>query len=368
MSRSLTRFQAAILGLVVLCGTALGGWAVFRIGTRQGFFAETYELRAGVHQAHGLARGTPVRVRGIDAGQVVGLELPAADDPSGKVYARLRIDRKFQPLVPADSKAHVLSEGVLGGRLINIEPGKQRGSALNDGDEIEVIEARELADIMHEATQTLREIRDSNGTLAKLVKTDEAHQEMMQLVKDTRAMIKKGEETFATGQEVLREGKETLSTLKQDAEAIKRLPIIRGYVEDTLALLYRPDQNSDRRIYASDDLFEPGSAVLTEAGKAHLSNLAPWLESTKVKGSEVVVVSYANPASPDLPGPAAQALTQKRSEAVAAFLRDHLKAHKLSWMSSRDIHLIGMGQNPPPVPEKEPLAPDRTEVVVFTPR
>src|SRR5262245_13537769 len=356
-----------ILGVVVLLGTAAGAWAVFKIGGRQGIFAETYELRAGFAEANGLDRGTPVRVRGIDAGQVVAVELPPADDPQGKVFVRLRLDRKFQGLVPTDSKAQVLNEGMLGGKLINIIPGKAPGR-LNNGEEIAVAETRDLADLMTEAGQTLRDIRDSQGTLAKLLKSDEAHREVVKLVQDTQQMVKKGQDTFDQSQQVVKEGKEALATLKQDAEAIKRLPIIRGYVEDINALLYRPDQNSDRRIYATEHLFEPGQATLSEVGRTHLTNLASWLEAGKTKGSEVVIVSYSDANSPELPSAAAQTLTQKQSEAVLAFLHDSVKAHRTGWVSSRKLVAVGMGHNPPPVPEREAMSPNRTEIVVFSPR
>jgi phospholipid/cholesterol/gamma-HCH transport system substrate-binding protein len=173
---------------------------------------------------------------------------------------------------------------------------------------------------------------------------------------------------FQQSQEALREGRETLAAVKQDAEAIKRLPLIRGYVEDANAIIFRPDQSCDRRAYATDDLFEPNRSVLSESGKAHLNNLAPWLESNKASGTDMVVVSYADPASLDINGAAAQLLTQKQSEAVAAYLRDVLRAHRISWMSSRKITSLGMGTYPPPLPEKDILAPGRTEILVFSPR
>lgn len=368
MTRSLSRMQMALLALVVCAGVAVGGWAVHRIGARQGLFADTYELRAGFQQAHGLDRGTPVRVRGVEAGQVIAVELPPLDDPDGKVVVRLRLRKQFQPLIPADSKAVVMNEGVLGGRLINIVPGKQRGTSLADGEAIAVVEAPELTDVMQEATQTLREIRDSNGTIAKLVKSDEAHKEMLKLVQDTQQLVKKGQETFDEGQQAIKEGKETLAALKQDAEAIKRLPLIRGYVEDPNVIIYRPDQDCDKRPYAAIHLFEPGRAILTEEGKAHLSALAPWLEAGKVKGSELVVVSYADPASTELSSGAAHTLTLRRSEVVVNFLKDTMKAHKTGWLSSRNVTALGMGHNPPPVPDKEPHTPERTEVLLFTPR
>ncbi len=364
MSRSLSRMQAAVLGLVVMSGVAMGGWSVFKIGNRQGLFAETFELRAGFADAHGIDRGTPVRVRGIDAGQVVGIELPPEDQPDAKIFVRLRLDQKFQALIPSDSHVCVMNEGVLGGKLINVEPGKETGR-LQTGDEIAVVESQDLTSVMQ---QTLQEFRDSTGTLSKLLKSDEAHKEMVALAQETRDMVRDGRETIQHSQETLREIKDTFAAVKQDAEAIKRLPLLRGYVQDNVALLYRPEQSCDSRSYASEDLFEPGKAVLSESGKGHLNNLAPWFEAGKAKGSDVVVVSYADPNSPDLTSAAAQTLTQRRSEAVVAYLRDSQKVHRLSFWSSRPTSAIGMGTASPPEPEKEPAPPNRTEILVFSPR
>jgi outer membrane protein OmpA-like peptidoglycan-associated protein len=357
--------QAAVLGLVVTCGVALGGWSVFKIGSRQGLFAETFELRAGFNEAHGIDRGTPVRVRGIDAGQVVAVELPAADHPEGKIFVRLRLDKKFQGLIPSDSHVSVLNEGVLGGRLIDIEPGKEATARVQNGDEIAVVESQDLTAIMQ---QTLQEFRDSNGTLSKLLKSDEAHKELVGLAKDAREMVQQAKETIRQSQDTMREIKEAVEAVKQDAEAIKRLPILRNYVQDNIALLYRPDQSCDSRTYAADDLFEPGTAVLSESGKGHMNNLRPWFDGGKAKGSDVVVVSYADPNSSDLTGATAQALTQRRSEAVVAYLRGKDKAHRMNWFSSRPITAVGMGMSPPPEAPHEPQSPNRTEILVFCPR
>ena len=106
MTRSLTRPQALLLGLVVLAGLGLGGWALFHIGERQRLWTETVELRAAFSSANGVDKGTPVRVRGVEAGQVVAVDLPVENNPDGKVFLRLQIDKKFLPLlVPMPARA-----------------------------------------------------------------------------------------------------------------------------------------------------------------------------------------------------------------------------------------------------------------------
>jgi hypothetical protein len=99
-----------------------------------------------------------------------------------------------------------------------------------------------------------------------------------------------------------------------------------------------------------------------------LSNLASWFAAGKVKGSDVVIVSYVDPNSSAIMGAAAQTLTQRQSEAVLEFLRETQKVQRMGWLSSRPITALGMGASLPPVPEKEPLPPNRVEILVFCPR
>jgi hypothetical protein len=97
-----------------------------------------------------------------------------------------------------------------------------------------------------------------------------------------------------------------------------------------------------------------------------LDELAPWLEGLKHKGSEVVVVAYADPktANPTT----AQTVTRKQSEAVCDYLKSHHAIQKMGWFTSRKVVALGLGANPPLEPEKERLPADRVEVLVFVPQ
>ena len=44
------------------------------------------------------------------------------------------------------------------------------------------------------------------------------------------------------------------------------------------------------------DLFEPGTAMLTDRGRAHLTNAATWLKGVKDSKAEVVVAAFCDPA------------------------------------------------------------------------
>jgi phospholipid/cholesterol/gamma-HCH transport system substrate-binding protein len=352
VSRTLTRWQAILLGAVVLAGVALGGWGLFQVGDRQQLWADTFTLRVGFTKVQGVGVGTPVRVRGLEAGVVTAVDLPAADRPDEPLTLRLRLDRKFRPLVFADAAATIVQEGMIGAKVIEIDPGRRETGGVEDGARIAARQAPELADLLVQTQGMLAEVRDGQGTIGKLVKDDRAYAEVVSALKETRKLMERSQDAA--------------QSIKQDADAIKRLPVVRSYVEDRTALLVRPALDRPRQWVYAVDLFEPGRAVLTDAGRDKLNELAGWLNGLKPKGSDVVVASYADPKT--VPSAAAAlALTQTRSEIVVTYLKDNHKVHKLGWFRTRDVRPIGLGTDPPPDNETG-LPAARVEVIVFVPQ
>lgn len=349
MSRSLSRIQAVLLGLVVLLGLGLAGVGLFGIGSQQRLWGSSFEVYTGFPNARGVEEGTRVRVQGKDAGEVVSVEL--AEDPGQNVRLKLRLGSEFSRRLRADATAQILSEGLIGGRIIEIDPG-QATDLLQPGALIGTRSSPELTDVLQHVNRTLEDIRGGEGTVGKLIKDEEAYAQLLILLQQ--------------GQVLLQQGQETMASIKQDADALRRLPLVRSYVEDPHALLVRPRYERNRQVFAEGELFEPGRAVLTSTGKQKLDAAAPWLEGLKHNGSEVVVVAYADPKTsrPDL----ARTLTQQQSEAVCTYLKDRHSAHKLGWWSTRKVTSLGCGTNPPPLPEAMPLPPARIEVVVFVPQ
>lgn len=76
-----------------------------------------YPLHAGFHRTDGLTEGAPVRLAGIDVGTVGGLELR----PGFLAQVTLRLDNGIR--VPSDSAAVIHTDGLFGGKYVEIEPG-----------------------------------------------------------------------------------------------------------------------------------------------------------------------------------------------------------------------------------------------------
>src|SRR5205823_6097705 len=123
----------------------------------------------------------------------------------------------------------------------------------------------ELTAVLEQAKGTLQDIRAGEGTLGKLVKNNEVYAEALTSLQDMRKMV---------------------ASVKQNADAIKSLPIIRNYVIDMDKELVRPDCKRVRWCLAEYLVFEPGTAVLTAKGKKYLDEASEWLNTFKDKGTE----------------------------------------------------------------------------------
>jgi phospholipid/cholesterol/gamma-HCH transport system substrate-binding protein len=343
MSRSLSRLQAILLGLVVLVGLSLASVGVFAVGKGQWLWSDTFPVTVGFGRIRGVEAGTEVRVQGVKAGVVEAIVPPAT--PGGDVILRLKLSGQVRNLIRSDASVQIVSEGMIGGKVLEIDPGTPSASPVADNAQLASRPTPEITDVLGQVNTALDDIRQGQGTLGKLLKDPQAYSELLALIQQSKG---------------------TMASFQQDADAIKSMPIVRNYVEDADALLIRPNCERNRCCYAETDLFEPGRAVLTADGRRLLDEVGPWLGAFKQKGSEVVVVSYAD--AKQVQGSAARTLTKMQSEAVCEYLKGRYSVQKLGWFTSRKVAALGLGTSPPPVPEKEPLPPARVEIMVFVPQ
>lgn len=104
------------VGIFVIFGIA--GFLTFLfLLTDPGTFRGRYTILTHVNDAGGVRNGDPVRLRGINIGRVIGSQL----DGTG-VLITLEIEGEWR--IPAGSRTELSSEGVLGGMVVSILPGR----------------------------------------------------------------------------------------------------------------------------------------------------------------------------------------------------------------------------------------------------
>src|SRR5262249_41394979 len=123
----------------------------------------------------------------------------------------------------------------------------------------------------------------------------------------------------------LHDVRQMVSSVKQNADAIKALPVVRNYVVDAHKELIRPECTRYRKWFPEAKLFEPGRAVLTADGKKALDDIAGWINEQKDPSQDVVVAAFADDKlNPEF----ALTLTQKQAAAVLDYLKRSHRIHR----------------------------------------
>jgi phospholipid/cholesterol/gamma-HCH transport system substrate-binding protein len=104
-----------IIGALVLC--VAGIFVIYAFTTTEASTPRGYEILARFDRADGLKRGSDVTLSGIKVGTVTSLEL----DREFNAVVRMSIRRDVK--LPADTFARIVSESLLGGMVILLEPG-----------------------------------------------------------------------------------------------------------------------------------------------------------------------------------------------------------------------------------------------------
>lgn len=114
-----------VLGAIFLVHTSRGGVGALDDGIR---------LSAVYQSVDGVAEGTDILLGGIPVGKVTRVDYV----PSGH-RARLTLWIRDDVALPADSVAMIVSQGMLGGKYIKLEPGGDMRT-LQDGDQFDYVQ------------------------------------------------------------------------------------------------------------------------------------------------------------------------------------------------------------------------------------
>jgi len=146
--------RLALVGAFVMGGLLLFAVGLFMIGDRRLLFSEQFEIEADFGNVAGVEIGTGVRLSGLPAGEVIGIEIPKA--PGGRFVVRMRVREELRALVRTDSEAAILSDGLLGSAFIQLRAGSEVAPLIADGGELRGVDVVAIADLIAEARETFR--------------------------------------------------------------------------------------------------------------------------------------------------------------------------------------------------------------------
>jgi phospholipid/cholesterol/gamma-HCH transport system substrate-binding protein len=370
MRRNINPWRVAANIGFALAVLALAGFGIYQVAGRHWRVQPTFHIRAEFAAIGGVEAGHRVRIQGIDAGVVERVVPPG--EPGRPVELVLRIDERLRPLVRSDAVARIISEGLVGAKVVELVPGRPDAPLVAEMDRIGSERPIELADVLKRASGSLERletmtrsaeqglaevnaiagsIRRGEGSLGKLVRDETAYRDLVAL--------------SHRGERALEALEENLAALKQ-TWPLSRYFNRRAYL-DRERVLYQPGSARNSRSFAADELFEPDRSVLTPVGRTRLDEVARWCKQSSHSGTQVVIAAFTDD---DRDQDLAEILTQEQADAVRNYLTTKHSIQSAGWFKRRKIAAVGFGSHAPrtleTVPSDQPAR--RVDIILFTPQ
>src|SRR5688572_3735009 len=149
-------FEKSAMGAFVIGGFVLFGVGLFLIGDRRMLFSDSGEYYSEFAQVSSLEVGAMVRVAGMNAGEVLEVQVPTA--PEGKFRVKFSIVEKLHPIVRSDSVASLQTDGLLGNKYLLVSSGTSLSGTAPAGSTIPSKEPFEISDLLNQIRQTVSTI------------------------------------------------------------------------------------------------------------------------------------------------------------------------------------------------------------------
>ena len=156
----------------------IAAWAGIRFLKGFDIFSRNAVYYASYDQVNGVESASPIMMRGVKIGTVTGISF----DPqrSDNVVLQFTIRRQFR--IPTDSEAKIFSNGLMGGKAIEIIYG-QSDTYLEKGDTLRSIRERDLMDVAgseldffkQELSRVVNDLSRTLGNVNRLLEANAAN-------------------------------------------------------------------------------------------------------------------------------------------------------------------------------------------------
>ena len=231
------------VGILTLAALFLIMVAIFYVTGAGGFLRAKYQLRTYLPEVEELTLGAPVRLDGVEVGNVDGIRItpsvPAGQkvDRARNVEVIMRIDQRFKDNITTESRASLVTEGFLGNRYVEITRG-YTGTPIPTNGEVQgeqeiaikdVVQrgadlVQNLGELSKDAQGLVTAVRKGQGSLGKLLTDDQLYNHLNESAARLDAMI-------ATTQE----GKNSLGKILATDQLYQRIDSMLNRIDSVLA-------------------------------------------------------------------------------------------------------------------------------------
>src|SRR5580704_4433131 len=135
------------VGLTVLFASVTLMVLIFVMSGTGGWFTSKITLHSYFDNAGGLREGAPVRLAGVDIGNVTRVFV-VNGKPLTPVEVTMKVNTKYSFNLRKDSNAVLSTAGILGETYVDIDSSTAKGPEVTDGDTLEAHGQPEIQDVV----------------------------------------------------------------------------------------------------------------------------------------------------------------------------------------------------------------------------
>jgi len=211
------------IGVLTIIAVVIAAVLIFTLTGTRGFAWQRYTLKTRFNDVAGLAKGSPVRLAGVEVGSVRDVQFAGS-----QVDVSFDVRQDLRSRITDKSVARLGSVSLLGESAVDITPATSGTPIPNDGYVPTGPPVPSFTDIAGKAEQGLSEIgalvgdvRRGKGTIGKLMTDEELYAQLNQFVATAGALTRG-----------LQEGRGTLGKLLKDPKAANSLEASMRNIED----------------------------------------------------------------------------------------------------------------------------------------
>ena len=143
------------VGLTLLFASITLAVLIFVMSGTGGWFTHKITLRSYFDNAGGLREGAPVRLAGVDIGNVTGIRI-VDNKPATPVEVTMKVNTKYKFNLRKDSVTLLSTAGVLGETYVDIDSSTASGPPATDGDTLAARSQPDIQDVVRASQGTLQ--------------------------------------------------------------------------------------------------------------------------------------------------------------------------------------------------------------------
>jgi len=228
------------VGLTVLVASITLAVLIFLMSGTGGWFTKKIILKSYFDNASGLRVGAPVRLNGVDIGNVTSIRVVAE---RGKeltpVEVTMKVSTKYHQSLRKDSLTLLSTAGVLGETYMDIDSAQSSGTEAVDGDVLPIRDRPDFQDMMRAGQGTLQNmdallkrldrivafVESGKGSVGKLIYDPTLYSRLADTVNEFQGLVNQ-----------ISQGKGSLGKLISDDEVYRKvvatLDKVNGIIDD----------------------------------------------------------------------------------------------------------------------------------------